>query len=344
MIRNQLIVTDSPVPQRLVPALLAGLPTLRSGQIYKALRNKDVRVNGRRVSADQLVQAGDCLEIFLSEQTVPGTQTPPDQSPLFSALFSDQRLLILNKKPGLAVHGGGPGYQSKPGEPVTDSASADEATLITLARHQFDDPQLRLCHRLDRNTGGLIILARSTTIQREIESLMQAGLLIKRYRCLVRGEPLAGKSIRAIDNTKFFQIEAFLEKRSRQSEVYIHDEEQPGDVPVITRYRILRVFPGFGPDGESVSELEVELVTGRTHQIRAHLAHLGHPILGDGKYGRNSFNRHFRGRGGVVRHQQLAACQLKFISGMQKGPLADLAGRTFQIEPDYDVILPQQDQ
>jgi 23S rRNA pseudouridine955/2504/2580 synthase len=169
-----------------------------------------------------------------------------------------------------------------------------------------------------------------------VETLMKNHQLTKRYRCLVRGEPLAGERVQAEDRAKFWQIEAFLEKRARQSEVFIHDIAQPGDLPVVTRYRILRSWPNVGPAGDALSELEVELVTGRTHQIRAHLAHLGHPLLGDGKYGRNSFNRHFRGHNGPPVRQQLWACSLIFSPDIKKGPLADLAGRTFTIEPDYD--------
>ncbi len=335
MIHHQMTIQATGSSQRLIPALIAAVPQLTSGQVYKALRKKDVRVNGRRVTFDQAVEPGDILEIFLPDAGAAAAESsdtagqPARPNPLpFSVVYQDRKLVILEKKAGIAVHGG-----SEPG-------ADDEATLIALVRRHLGDPGLTLCHRLDRNTGGLIMLARSTAIQHEVEDLMNNRLILKRYRCLVRGEPLAGQLIRSEDNTKFWQLESFLEKRSRQNEVYIHDEEQPGDVPVITRYRILRTFPGFGPNEEPVSELEVELVTGRTHQIRAHLAHFGHPVLGDGKYGRNNYNRHFKARRGSMTHQQLFACQLLFSLEIKKGPLADLAGRTFKIEPEYDLDLP----
>lgn len=337
MIRHQVVVPGKPDGQRLIPTLIAAVAGLTSGQVYKALKKKDVRLNGKRLQADQIVQPGDVIELFLPEtgaQTEPGQSAQSLRGPALQVVFSDHRLLILNKQAGLVVHGGGP----------ADALADDDAetnTLIAQARSQFGDPKLTLCHRLDRNTGGLIILARSAEIQQTVVDLMKAGLLTKRYRCLVRGEPLAGQLVRSADNKKFWQLDSFLEKRASRSEVFIHDEQRPGDLPVTTRYRILRCFPEFGPDFEPVSELEVELVTGRTHQIRAHLAHFGHPLLGDGKYGRNTYNRHFKTRsGGALRYQQLFACQLSFSPAIRQGPLADLAGQTIAIEPAYDLELP----
>jgi len=345
--------------QHLLRVIRQHYPQLSSGQLYKALRQKDIRVNGRRVHDDLILQGGEKIQIYLPDacfalqdqgRNEAGLAAGPAddsagrtiewtigresarmaenrlQPTPFRIIFADSRLLILDKAPGLAVHGGG-------------DAIAGEPTLIELVRRQWQDDQIELCHRLDRNTGGLIMLARQPAIRTAVMKLMENGQLLKRYRCLVRGVPSAGHPVTAADGQHFWQVEAWLEKVSHRSEVYIHADEHPGDLPVITRYQVLRVFSGYGPDNEPVSELKVELVTGRTHQIRAHLAFLGHPLLGDGKYGRNQYNRHFRGPGGPLRSQQLFACELVFLKKIQ-GPLADLAGRTLKVEPAYAIDLP----
>ena len=113
-----------------------------------------------------------------------------------------------------------------------------------------------------------------------------------------------------------------------------------GDLPITSRYRVLKVYNGAGPEGEDVSDIEVELVTGRTHQIRAQFAHLGHPIIGDGNYGRNQYNLHFKNlRGGKVRYQQLFASTLLFGKIPKENIHHRLSGRSFSIEPLYDVKL-----
>lgn len=340
MIHHQIVITEQLATKRVIPALTGAVPGLKSAHVYKALRRKDVRLNGCRIQADQTVVAGDVLDVYLPEQLSPGQASneggrgdssapvSTDYTPAYQIVYQDHALLILSKKAGVVVHG------------TANAQEEDEDTLIGTIRTDLKDPELVLCHRLDRNTGGLIILARDRETQNSIAKLMQQGQITKRYRCLVRGEPQAGQKIQTSDGINFFQIEAYLEKRARQNEVFIHDEKRPGDVPVITRYRVLRCFPGFGPGGESVCELEVELVTGRTHQIRAHLAHLGHPLLGDGKYGRNAYNRFFKGRQGHLNRQQLFACQLVFSPDIRAGKLTRLAGKRFQVKPEYDVDLP----
>ncbi|NCC75848.1 MAG: RluA family pseudouridine synthase [Clostridia bacterium] len=334
MIHHQIVMTEQLAAKRVIPALTGSVPGLKAAQVYKALRRKDVRLNGRRIQADQAVACGDVIDLYLpdlanpeDERSEPSQAASLEKTPAYLVVYQDDALLILNKMAGVVVHG------------TARAQDENEDTLIDTVRTDFKDPGLVLCHRLDRNTGGLIILARSKEIQNTVMEQMQLGKITKRYHCLVRGEPKAGQKIRTADGLEFYQIEAYLEKRARQNEVYIHDEKRPGDVPVITRYRVLRRFPGFGPDGETVCELDVELVTGRTHQIRAHLAHIGHPLLGDGKYGRNAYNRFFKGRQGPLNRQQLFACQLVFSPDIRTGRLARLAGKSFQIKPAYDLDL-----
>jgi len=196
-----------------------------------------------------------------------------------------------------------------------------------------------LCHRIDRQTGGLLLAAANADLAARVRRLMQDHHIHKRYRCLVRGIPADGTVVDTFDGTPMKELVAWHEKDAARSDVYIHDFKQPGDVPVVTRYRVVQIFSGAGPEREAVAELEVELVTGRTHQIRAHFAHLGHPLLGDGKYGRNTYNRHFRTpAGSVLKRQQLWATSISFDPDCPS-PCTALAGSTVSIDPAYDVVL-----
>ena len=333
--------------KRLVRFLLESVPNLGAGAVYKALDRKDIRLNGQKLHRDADLAAGDHIRIYLRADSPEqkamlaaesGHDEPSDQNTIpvvLSGTIPEQYRLILRtgdvliviKQPGLSVQPG----QERPGS---------EDTLISLLRRDLDNPAIQLCHRIDRQTGGLLLAAANSSAARAIRQLMTDGRLHKRYRCLVRGIPGQGKPVQTTDGLDMLEIEAWLEKDAARSDVYIHDVKQPDDVPVTTRYRILRIFADAGPDGESISELEVELVTGRTHQIRAHFAHLGHPLLGDGKYGRNAYNKFFcTASGGPLKRQQLWATALLFAQDCPP-PCAALAGRMITTEPVYDLILP----
>ena len=313
--------------KNLVRVILSRFSALAPGQVHKALRQKDIRLNGLRCKDDVPVRAGDVVSVYLPDAALSSplndTRSRGSAESAYQVIYEDNMLLIVNKRPGITVHqAGGAGREHGPG-------------LIDLLRARYEDERLQLCHRLDRQTGGLILVARNPEALKAVQAQMRQGKLLKRYQCLVRGVPEQGRMIQADDGTVFLEITAWLEKDSQHSDVYIHDDKQPGDLPIVTRYRVLRVFSEAGPDFEDVSELEVELVTGRTHQIRAHLAHLGHPLLGDGKYGRNAYNRHFKVNGGSLTRQQLFATRLIFPKDIKR-PLAELAGRIFAIDADYE--------
>ncbi|MEA4888930.1 MAG: RluA family pseudouridine synthase [Clostridiaceae bacterium] len=328
-------IDDIAAGESLIRAILNQYPQIRSSVIYKALRRKDIRLNGRRLHADCSVAAGDQVMVYLPVKTggtisaghsaaeTPDRRVQPARSqPSYRIVYQDSQILVVCKDPGISV------------EPGQDPADR-EPTLIDRLHSDLGNPAIQLCHRLDRQTGGLMLAAVYPAAGQAIRQLMQEKMIVKRYRCLVRGVPDTGQPVRCQDGTMMQELTAWLEKDAGHSDVYIHDDKEPGDLPIITRYRVIHVFPGTGPDQEAVSELEVELVTGRTHQIRAHLAHLGHPILGDGKYGRNSYNRFFRGTGGPLRRQQLWAVSLSFAADCP-APLTSFSGRVFRIEPHYD--------
>lgn len=371
--------------KNLVSVLNTLLPELGAPRLFKALRHRDIRINGQRIRNDQAVAAGDVVDLYLPDEELAEAQVrlaregghaapqkagSADKSgtsakagasakagkaaaaaksgasatgarlvgamhhapgrdrhdgtdrPVYRVVFEDELLIVVEKPAGVSVHG--------------DRGQDEAGTLIAQLKADFKNPNLKLCHRLDRNTGGLLMVARDARTEEAVREAMESHLIVKRYRCLVRGVPTAGQPTVTTDKSTFLEIKAFLEKDAEKSDVYIHDHRQRNDHPITTRYRVLRVFTNATADGEAVSELEVELVSGRTHQIRAHFAHLGHPLLGDGKYGRNSFNRQFRGQDGPLVRQQLYAVSLLF-SHKLKGVLTGLAGRSIVVQPVYDL-------
>ena len=321
-------VTAGPSDQgrALVRFLCARFPALTPGAVFKALRHKDIRINGKRVSTDCEVSAGDEIAVYLPDGLLDPSDAAP-ASPLHQpkaripVVFKDENILIVDKPQGLAVHSG---------------ASVQDETLVDLLRERFAEENLNLCHRIDMNTGGLVMLAFGPEALSAMTSLMKRGMVTKGYRCLVRGRWEASDA----GPDGFATLDAWLEKPHSGGRVYIQDSDTPGSVPIRTRVRLLRVLEHAGPEEEAVSELEVELVTGRTHQIRAHLAYLEHPVLGDGLYGKNSFNRHFRSAdGGKVTRQQLFATRLSFGKIEKNHRLEYLSNRRFEAAPRYSVII-----
>ncbi len=311
--------------KKVVRASVLAFPGLSVPILHKALRSRDIRVNGHRITSDVTLSEGDIVELWLPDTSFEaGKAAAPRGYDDYRIVFETDQLLLVNKRPGLAVH---PGKGESGG------------TLIEIVRRDQRNNGMDLCHRIDMNTGGLVLMAKNKQALDQAIRLFHEDRITKRYRCLVRGVPEAGTPCVCEDDALMKELSAWLEKPSRGN-VYIHDEPGAADLPITTRYRVLRVFKNAGPDKENVSELEVELVTGRTHQIRAHLAHLGHPILGDGNYGRNSYNRFFRTEnGGFVKRQQLFASSLIFSKIPRDNLHNGLSGRSFSIEPMYDIVL-----
>ncbi len=327
-------VSEKHLGKHVVRAVCTQFPNVSVSQVQKALRARDIRINGKRVRTDEILCQGDEVAVYLPDEVLEGqdaaarakAQAAPAPEAFYRIPYQDENILVVNKRPGISVH---------PGENAAEAG----ASLIERIRADLANPDITLCHRIDRNTGGLLLLARNKPALDSVIRAMKDKRIHKRYRCLVRGIPDTGEPVVCDDGVRMKEITAFLEKSSGKGDVYIHDEEKEGDLPIVTRYRVVSIFRGAGPDEEDVSELEVELVTGRTHQIRAHFAHLGHPLLGDGKYGRNAYNRFFEGKKGKLQYQQLFATSLHFGSFVRGDVLAYLSGRTFSIVPDYEVDL-----
>ncbi len=230
---------------------------------YKLLRKKDIRINGIKVSENVELHSGDEVQVFLPDKK----QSSND----FPVVFEDENILVINK-------------------PVNVSVVDEDRSLSFILKEKYE--YIEPCHRLDRNTSGLVLFAKNAESLKLLLSAFKNHQIEKHYVCIVNGKmPKANDTLRA-----------FLFKNSKKSEVYVSDTSKKGYLSIVTSYKVIKYSKE-----NNLSLLDIHLQTGRTHQIRAHLAHIGHPILGDGKYGINEINKKFK-----VKYQVLCAYSLKF--------------------------------
>ncbi len=246
------------------------LPCAHKGTVERALRNRDIKRDGQRLGARDIVRAGDRLEVFIADEYL---------KPEIAILYEDALLVAVDKPRGLLSVGKG---------------SMEECVQALY-------PGARACHRLDSATCGALLFARTDEAYDEALRLFKERRMSKRYRCLVIGEP-----------PQEGELSAYLTKDARQARVAISDRAVPGSLPVALAYCRLEARA-------EEALLMVELFTGRTHQIRAQMAHAGHPIVGDDAYGDRSYNRAHG-----ARHLMLQSTELG-IQGAQ-GALAALNG------------------
>lgn len=287
----KIIVDEKGNQKKLITYLQSKFNKLPQNAIYKALRNKDIKINGARIKENVTLEIGDELEIYIKDEILYG-KVSKFEIDLKAIIYDDENILVYNKPVEIEVQG-------KNGE-----LGLEEALKKYTGADFF-----KACHRLDRNTEGLVIFAKNIESEELVLKMIKDHVISKYYKALVYGIP----------KNAAMTLKAYLFKDSKNSKVIISDKKLIGYQEIITKYKVLERFKE-----DNTSLLEVELITGKTHQIRAHMAHIGHPIVGDGKYGNNQINKKFK-----QKYQKL--CSYKIIFNEGYGKLGYLKGKVIKI-------------
>lgn len=303
-------ITKNDAGQRLDRWLGKCLPLLPAPLAQKYIRIKRVKLNGKGAKRDTRLCTKDLLELYINDEffdaPAPENAFLSVFKPQLDIVYEDENLLLVNKRPGLLSHPDEHEY-------VNTLVTHIQAYLYQKkewdprAEHSFTPS---LCNRIDRNTGGIVIAAKTAEALRIMNQKIKDREIEKYYLCAVHGRMMPPEG----------RLEGFLLKDEAKNQVTVHARPVPGGKSAATVYRTLKSQNG-------LSLLECRLITGRTHQIRAQFAAAGHPLLGDGKYGRNRDNRKFDRK-----FQALWSYKLTFSFTTDGGILEPLNGRTWQVD------------
>ena len=298
--------------QRLDRFAAKAVPLLPDSLLHKYIRTKRIKLNGRPAKQDVRLQCGDELAFYIADEffEVPNENNAWRKiaSPKLHILYEDENILLVDKKPGVLCHSAGKwdyntliahiqAYLSQKGEwnPRDENSFAPA-----------------LCNRIDRNTGGIVIAAKNAEALRILNEKIRDREIDKYYLCTVVGKPKPASG--CLENELF--------KDAVKNQVYVKIRPEPGSRHAATEYRVLQSKDG-------LSLVECHLLTGRTHQIRVQMAHAGWPLLGDGKYGRESVNRKYHESG-----QALYSWRLCFAFQTDAGILNGLNGREIALSKE----------
>jgi len=310
---KNIVVSDDEAGQRLDKLLGKYLNLAGRGFLYKMMRKKNITLNGKKCSGSEKVEKGDEIRLFLADGTIEkfsGIKVQKVQKVRLDIIYEDRHVLLINKPSGMLSQ------KAK----KTDESLVEYLIDYLLASGQITEETLRsfrpsVCNRLDRNTSGLVAAGKSLAGLQILSAVFKERSIHKYYLCVVRGR---------VDEKRI--IEGYLTKNTKTNEVAVHDRDFfhgriPEDAaPICTGYEPLAHEHGY-------TLLKVALFTGRTHQIRAHLASVGHPVVGDYKYGDFAVNEE-AGRRYGVRSQLLHSWRMEFPPLPE--PLAALSGRSFE--------------
>jgi 23S rRNA pseudouridine955/2504/2580 synthase len=307
---REFIIGKNDAGQRVDRFLSKAMPLLPGALLQKYIRIKRVKCNGARCQRDQRLAEGDVLQVYINDEFF---EQPREDNlfltlfqPKLEILYEDENILLTDKRPGMVVHADETEkvntlinhiqaylYQKREWNPKWENAFAPA-----------------LCNRIDRNTGGIVIAAKNAETLRILTAKIRDREITKKYLCVALG----------VMNPPEGRLECFLLKDEGKKQVTVYHRPVPGGKSAVTLYRTVR-------RQGALSLVEAELLTGRTHQIRASFADAGHPLLGDGKYGKGDINRKYS-----ETKQALYSYYIKFDFPTDAGILEYLRGRVFQIK------------
>ena len=300
---KKLTVSANDANQRLDKFLQKAFESLPKSMMFKQIRKKNIKVNRKRCTPEQLLAAGDVIELYLNDDLLVPRRVHYDflSAPKeLSIVYEDENIILLNKPQGMLCHPDGKEY-------VNTLLSSLKRYLYEKGVYAPKDENSfspALANRIDRNTSGIVIGAKNAEALRILSAKIKCREIEKYYLTIAEG---------AFDKSHD-TLSAYLVKDERRNTVKVLDTPVDGAKRIETKYTVLDYAGGY-------SLLEIELLTGRTHQIRAQLAAIGHPLLGDGKYGKT----HGRYR------QELCSYKVKFAF-KDAGALSYLAGREFALD------------
>lgn len=277
--------------------------------MYKYIRLKRIKINSKRAEISTRLKVGDVVDMYINDEFFTKSETRYDftgASKSIDIVYEDENIILLNKKSGLLSH--------------PDDTEYVDTLICRVKRYLYEkgeyDPEDEssftpaLVNRIDRNTAGIVIAAKTAAALRILNQKMKDRELHKYYLCVIHGKPKNDSGT----------LTGYLVKNETKNKVFVYDTMKDGAKTIKTKYRVLK-------SGNGLSLVEIELLTGRTHQIRAHFASIGHPLLGDGKYGSNALNK----KSGLKK-QCLCSYRLEFDFSTDAGELEYLNGKSFEIE------------
>lgn len=307
---KEIRITEKDAGQRLDKYLLRYLPEAGKSFLYKMMRKKNIVLNGKKCTGNELLQKEDAIKLFFADETLQKFmgQTTASEKRQYPGLdpstivYEDEEILAINKPVGM--------LSQKAEE--SDVSLVEYLTGYLFSTGALDEDGYRtfhpgVCNRLDRNTSGMVLAGKNNASARALYAMFRNRSMEKYYLALVKGE---------MKETQ--KIKGYLKKDASTNKVTVSEEEVPDSSYIETAYEPLKSAGGY-------TLLKVELITGRTHQIRSHLAFIGHPILGDSKYGNRKINEIFRQQYGL-KYQFLHAWQVTFPE--LEAPLERLSGQT----------------